>query len=105
MELPNPPSAKVSDRQLIDPQFLIMPHLIRREIGLPAVPIEVLAVIGMRPSGKTCSLSQCMADFLAYGAPRESLVMVNFEDRRLAGMDASSLSLLLESYHLFHAEF
>jgi hypothetical protein len=40
-----------------------------------------------------------MGDLLAAGAPRESLVMMNFEDDRLAGMEASDLSFLLESYY------
>jgi len=82
-----------------------IPRLTRREIRLPGVPDKALAVIGMRRSGKTCFLSQCMADLLAAGAPRESLVMVNFEDDRLAGMDASDLSFLLESYYQLYPEF
>ena len=82
-----------------------IPRLTRREIRLPGVADKALAVIGMRRSGKTCFLSQCMADLLAAGAPRESLVMMNFEDDRLAGMDASDLSFLLESYYQLHPEF
>ena len=82
-----------------------IPRLTRREIRLPRVPGKALAVIGMRRSGKTCFLSQCMTDLLAAGAPRESLVLLNFEDDRLAGMDASDLSFLLESYYQLHPEF
>jgi hypothetical protein len=82
-----------------------IPTLTRREIRLPGVPGKALAVIGMRRSGKTCFLSQCMADLLAAGAPRESLVLMNFEDDRLAGMDASDLSFLLEAYYQRHPEF
>jgi uncharacterized protein len=82
-----------------------IPPLTRREIRLPAVPGKALAVIGMRRSGKTCFLSQCMADLLAAGAPRESLVLINFEDDRLAGMDVSDLSFLLETYYQLHPEF
>lgn len=82
-----------------------IPRLTRREIRLPAVPDKALAVIGMRRSGKTCFLSQCMEDLLAAGAPRESLLLINFEDDRLAGMDASDLSFLLESYYQRHPEF
>jgi predicted AAA+ superfamily ATPase len=44
-----------------------VPELTRREIRLPAVPGKAIAVIGMRRSGKTCFLSQCMADLLAEG--------------------------------------
>lgn len=82
-----------------------IPELTRREIRLPEVPGKALAVIGMRRSGKTSFLSQCLSDLLAAGEPRESLVMLNFEDDRLAGMQAGDLSFLLESYYLLHPEF
>ena len=71
-------------QKLNDSLVAEIPRLTRREIRLPAVPGKALAVIGMRRSGKTCFLSQCMADLLAAGAPRESLVLINFEDDRLA---------------------
>jgi len=83
-ELQSTLTQKLNDSLVAD-----IPRLTHREIRLPAVPGKVLAVIGMRRSGKTCFLSQCMADLLAAGAPRESLVLMNFEDDRLSGMDAS----------------
>lgn len=82
-----------------------IPVLTRREIRLPVVPGKALAVIGMRRSGKTCFLWQCLRDLLDAGAPRESLVFLNFEDDRLGGMDASDLSFLLEQYYRLHPEF
>lgn len=82
-----------------------LPALTRREIRLPEVPGKALAVIGMRRSGKTCFLWQCLGDLLEAGAPRESLVFLNFEDDRLAGMEASDLSFLLEEYYRLHPEF
>jgi predicted AAA+ superfamily ATPase len=99
-EIQNTLRQKLSDALVAE-----LPSLTRREIRLPRVPDKALAVIGMRRSGKTCFLSQCMADLLAAGAPRESLVLLNFEDDRLAGMDASDLSFLLESYYQLHPEF
>lgn len=92
-------------QKLNDSLVAEIPKLTRREIRLPGVPGKALAVIGMRRSGKTCFLSQCMADLLAAGAPRESLVLMNFEDDRLAGMDASDLSSFLEAYYQRHPEF
>ena len=92
-------------QKLNDSLVAEIPRLTRREIRLPGVPGKALAVIGMRRSGKTCFLSQCMADLLAAGAPRESLILLNFEDDRLAGMDASDLSFLLETYYQLHPEF
>ena len=92
-------------QKLNDALVAELPELTRREIRLPSVPGKAIAVIGMRRSGKTCFLSQCMGDLLAEGAPRESLLLLNFEDDRLAGMDASDLSFLLESYYQRYPEF
>jgi hypothetical protein len=91
--------------KLADSLVAPIPLLTRREIRLPKVPGKALAVIGMRRSGKPCFLWQCLADLLAAGEPRESLVYLNLEDERLAGMDASDLSFLLESYFQRHPEF
>lgn len=92
-------------QKINDSLVAVIPRLTRREIRLPLVPGKALAVVGMRRSGKTCFLSQCMADLLAAGAPRESLLLMNFEDDRLAGMEASDLSFMLESYYQLHPEF
>jgi len=91
-------------QKLNDALVTEVPELTRREIRLPAVPGKAIAVIGMRRSGKTCFLSQCMADLLAEETPRESLLFLNFEDDRLAGMDATDLSFLLECYYQRHPE-
>jgi predicted AAA+ superfamily ATPase len=80
-------------------------RLTRREIRLPKVPGKAMAVIGMRRSGKSCFLWQCLGDLLAAGEPRESLVYLNFEDERLAGMEAADLAFLLEAYFKIHPEF
>ena len=99
-EIQNTLTQKLNDSLVAD-----IPRLTRREIRLPGVHGKALAVIGMRRSGKTCFLSQCMADLLAAGVPRESLVLMNFEDDRLSGMDASDLSFFLEAYYQRHPEF
>jgi hypothetical protein len=82
-----------------------VPRLTRREIRLPKVPGKAMAVIGMRRSGKSSFLWQCLGDLLAAGEPRESLVYLNFEDERLAGMEVADLAFLLEAYFKIHPEF
>ncbi|MDH4454956.1 MAG: ATP-binding protein [Verrucomicrobiota bacterium] len=82
-----------------------VPALTRREIYLPSIPGKALAVIGMRRSGKTTFLWQCMADQLAAGAPRESLLYFNLEDDRLAGLAAKDLHHLIEIYFQLHPGF
>lgn len=91
--------------KLVDALNASLPELTRREIRLPQVPGKAMAVIGMRRSGKSCFLWQCLGDLLAAGEPRESLVYLNFEDDRLTGIDASDLSFLLESYFQMQPQF
>ena len=75
------------------------PTLTRRDIRLPAIRNKALAVIGMRRSGKSTFLWQCLADRLAGGTPRDDLVYISFEDDRLAGMQAADLAWLVEEYY------
>jgi len=81
-----------------------VPKLTRRDVHLPAIPGKVLAVIGMRRSGKTTFLWQCLADRLAKGVPREALLYFNFEDERLTGLPVSELQWLIEGYYQLHPE-
>lgn len=87
-------------RQLInDALARPIPALTRRDVRLPAVPGKAIAVVGMRRSGKTTFLWQCLADRLAAGAPREALLYLNFEDERLAGLQVTDLQWVLEEYY------
>jgi len=61
-------------------------------------------VIGMRRSGKTTFLWQCLADRLAAGTPRTALLYLNFEDERLAGLRATDLQWVLEEYYRMYPE-
>ncbi|MBM3493680.1 MAG: ATP-binding protein [Armatimonadetes bacterium] len=75
------------------------PEHTRRDIRLPSIPGKGFAVIGVRRSGKTTFLWQCLADRLAAGAPRESLLLLSLEDDRLAGMQVGDLAWLVEEYY------
>jgi predicted AAA+ superfamily ATPase len=81
------------------------PPLTRREVRVPGVRGKAVAVIGPRRAGKTTFLWQVLADRLASGMPRESLLYFNFEDERLAEMRASDLGLVVEEYYRLHPEF
>lgn len=85
-------------RKLTDSLKSAPPPFTRRDIRLPAVPGKALAVIGMRRSGKTTFLWQCLADRLAAGTPREALVYLNVEDDRLENLKVADLSWLVEEY-------
>ena len=87
-------------RQLIgDSLAMPVPAFTRRDARLPAVPRKAIAVVGMRRSGKTTFLWQCLADRLAAGDPREALLHLNFEDERLVDLQAADLQWIVEEYY------
>lgn len=70
----------------------------RRVYGTVALPGKVSAVIGMRRAGKTTFLHQLRRERMERGTPREQLPYVNFEDERLAGLEAAHLGFLVEEH-------
>lgn len=64
--------------------------------GSVALPGKVSAVIGMRRAGKTTFVHQLRRERLERGTAREHLPYLNFEDERLAGLDATHLGFLVE---------
>jgi len=92
-------------QKLVEALALKPPRMTRREARLPAIPNKVHAVIGMRRAGKTWFLYQCLQDRLAAGTPRKALVYFNFEDERLAGLEARQLGWVLEEYFVLCPQF
>ncbi len=91
---------EVVRQKLADSLVFEIPPLTPREARIPPLPGKAHAVVGMRRAGKTYFLFQQMLSRLQSGSPRDSLVYFNFEDERLAGMEAGQLSLLIEEYYL-----
>lgn len=71
----------------------------RSIVGRVNFPNKATAVIGMRRAGKTTFLHQLRRQRLAEGKAQEQLPYLNFEDERLAGLEARHLSVLLEDYY------
>jgi predicted AAA+ superfamily ATPase len=71
----------------------------RRVHGTISLPGKATAVIGMRRAGKTTFLHQLRRERLERGVARERLPYINFEDERLAGLEAGHLHLLIEEYY------
>lgn len=76
-----------------------IPSFTLRDAHIPTIAGKALAVIGMRRSGKTTFLWQCLAERLAAGAPRDALLYLNFEDERLTGLQATDLQWIVEDYY------
>jgi len=89
---------EVLRQKLADGLSSLPPPMTRRDLRLPAVPGKALAVVGVRRSGKTTFLWQCLADRLRAGTPREALLLLSFEDDRLVGLETADLSWLVEEY-------
>jgi len=87
-------------QKLADGTRFRLPEFTSREAVIPAIPKKIQAIIGMRRAGKTFYLFQCMQQKLHKGVAREGLVYLNLEDERLAGIEASHLSWLLEEFYL-----
>jgi hypothetical protein len=83
---------------IVDSLTADLPILTRRDIHIPKIAGKALAVIGMRRSGKTTFMWQCLTDRLETGTPRSALLFLNFEDERLAGMQGADLQWVLEDY-------
>lgn len=85
-------------QQLTDAATVPFPRLTRRDARLPQIPRKAVAVIGVRRGGKTSFLYQCLADRLQQGTPRSGLLLLGFEDDRLAGITTGELDWLMEEF-------
>ncbi len=95
---------QVIRQKITDALAAPVPAHTRRDVHLPGLKGKVMAVIGMRRSGKTTFLWQCLADRLKAGTPRDALLYFNFEDERLAELTAQELQLVVEEYFSLHPE-
>ena len=95
---------QVIRQKITDALAAPMPAHTRRDVYVPAIKGKAMAVIGMRRSGKTTFLWQCLADRLQAGTPRDALLYFNFEDERLAEMTSRELQVVVEEYFSLHPE-
>src|ERR1035437_5675692 len=71
---------------------------LRRVEGALFLPGKATVIVGMRRGGKTTFLNQLRRQRLDQGVPRDHLPCINFEDERLAGLDATHLGFLLDEF-------
>lgn len=75
-----------------------LPELTLRDARVPTIAGKAMVVIGMRRAGKTSFLHQQRAGLIATGRTPQRLVYFNFEDERLAGLEAARLGLIPETH-------
>jgi predicted AAA+ superfamily ATPase len=72
--------------------------LTRRDVRLPKIAGKTIAVVGVRRGGKTSFLRHHMAEQLAAGRPRESLLFLSLEDERLAGITGADIGWMIDEH-------
>jgi predicted AAA+ superfamily ATPase len=80
-----------------------LPSCRRRLLQVPSDTGKIVTLIGVRRSGKTSCLFNCMNDLLNKGIPKTSILYVNFEDERLE-LKTEELDLLLQAYQELYPE-
>ncbi len=91
-------------QKIIDSLAAPIPALTRRDIRLHTISGKATAVIGMRRTGKTTFLWQVIGERVKQGTVREALLYFNFEDERLAGLEATNLHWVVDEYYRLHPE-
>lgn len=77
--------------------------LISRDVELPVDTEKVIALRGVRRSGKSSILLLAMNKLLASGVKKEQILFINFDDERLQ-FEVSDFDLILQSYRELYPE-
>ena len=79
----------------------VLPDLVERDVTHPPLDSlnQILAVVGPRRAGKTFYFFQQIRCLLAAGKRKQDILMVDFEDYRLAGLRTDPMGELLEAFH------
>lgn len=78
-------------------QATLPKYLINRDVDLAVDTEKVIALRGVRRSGKSSVLLLAMNKLLATGVKKEQILFINFDDERLQ-FDLSDFDLILQSY-------
>jgi len=75
-----------------------IPDLIERDVKIDLDANKVIAIAGVRRSGKTHVMFQCMNTLLKKGIRKDNIFYVDFENERLVGVKATDLDNLLVAH-------
>jgi predicted AAA+ superfamily ATPase len=84
---------------------LQMPPTVSREIDIDLNTDKIVTIAGVRRSGKTSLMFQCIEQLLRSGIKKSNILYVNFENERLIATKATDLDTLLIAHAMaFTAE-
>ncbi len=72
-----------------------IPDLVERDVMIDLDANKVITIAGVRRSGKTHVMFQCMNELLKKGIKSDNILYVDFENERIVGIRATDLDNLL----------
>lgn len=82
---------------IADNQSRVLPELWKRTLEIPLHSNKIVALVGVRRSGKTYHLFNLINQLKAEGIPNSQILYINFEDERLQ-LSSENIGLILEAY-------
>jgi uncharacterized protein len=79
---------------------LRIPPTLRREIDVDLNADKVITIAGVRRSGKTSLMFQCIEQLLNRGVKKSNIIYINFENERLIATKATELDNLLIAHEM-----
>ncbi|MHB1709732.1 MAG: ATP-binding protein [Thermoplasmataceae archaeon] len=82
-----------------------IPDLVERDVKIDLNANKVITIAGVRRSGKTHVMFQCMNELVKKGIKKDNIFYVDFENERLVGIRATDLdNLLIAHRELFNPD-
>lgn len=81
-----------------------LPPTVPRALELPLDSRKVVALVGIRRSGKTCLLYETMRRLEVQSVDRRQMLYLNFEDDRLLPIELGELDLILRAHEELYPE-
>ena len=79
---------------------LQIPPTVRREIDIDITSDKIITIAGVRRSGKTSLMFQCIEQLLISGIKKSNIIYINFENERLIATQATDLDNLLIAHNM-----
>jgi len=89
---------------ILDTQEFLPETGVARHVVIKAVHGKAAVCIGVRRSGKSTYLFQCIRSLLDNGVPRQNILYLNFFDDRLHALRRDNLGLIAEAYFSMYPE-